>query len=399
MDNPGENQSRKRFASQLTAHRERVFVWVLNRVGADRAIAEDVTQDCLVRVWETRRGNPPPPGALHTYLLTTAKNLLRDRFRRRKILANGDSESVRIADAETPEGQFLLRETVERLSAEVALMPFLLRETIRLRVEEGLNYTTIATQMNCPLGTVKSRLSAARSHLRNALAKQEMLDAHSKPTVIVTQHRTVSPKHNETTTLYKEQKTMSTGNELAGLRATMREMDERLRALEGTPPEKQNGPPEPWGSAMESFADNLRKKREAEHRAFSLGVVHVILQDGSNGGTTTRLSITIFDSATDLPEDRTLTERRERMRLLTSDDATLRVFRYFYALRFAGKPMRATSEELAGATGETGDKIKDLLKPFVTDETLLLVSDGDGKELYEWGGIDILITTLLFGAV
>ncbi|MBC7808168.1 MAG: hypothetical protein H7145_18715 [Akkermansiaceae bacterium] len=193
---------------------------------------------------------------------------------------------------------------------------------------------------------------------------------------------------------------METEDEIAGLRAMVRTMDARLRALEGTPPPpSESGFPEPWGTSLDRFGETLRQARKDDGRAFALAVGHIIMQDASSGGTSTRLSVTTFDRATDMPDDGILAERRERVRLLTSSDAPLRIFRHFYALRFSGKPRRATGEALAEAVGETAASIGELLEPFVADETLLLVSDGDGGDTYEWRGNDILITTLLFGAI
>lgn len=61
------------------------------------------------------------------------------------------------------------------------------------------------------------------------------------------------------------------------------------------------------------------------------------------------------------------------MRALSADLAVCRAFRHFYALRFAGKEMRATAAELAEATGESANKITTLLLLLVADRTLLLV--------------------------
>lgn len=395
MDNHGEKQSRGRFAGQLTAHRGRVFAWVMHRVGADRAVAEDVTQDCFVRVWETRQSNPPPPGALHTYLLKTAQNLLRDRFRREAFASKGFDPSY-IAATETTEEGFLFRETAERLVAEAALMPFLLRETLRLRVEEGMDYPSIASWMNCPVGTVKSRLHAARNRLRAALEAQEILAPPPVvPSVRITKHLTVSPPRRGTTTVYEEQKTMATLTDTTTLQAQVQAMEARLSALESTAPAGTPTENDSWDASARRLGADLKNKRKQKGSAFALGLVHAITQSADGGTQGTALGIRTFESIEDLPDDQTLMQRLSRMQQLTSDPAIPRVFRHLYALRFGGKEMRATAEELAKATGTTAERITDLLKPLVADRTLMLLRDGDTGETYEWEGNDVAITTLL----
>ena len=95
MSDEGCRESRpERFADQLRAQRGRVFAYVLRRVANNRMLAEDVTQDCFVRVWQARERSPLPPGALYAYLLTTARNLIRDRLRRREPLQTGGWEEA-----------------------------------------------------------------------------------------------------------------------------------------------------------------------------------------------------------------------------------------------------------------------------------------------------------------
>ncbi len=391
MGDGNKNQT-KHFEESLTAYRNRIFAWVLVRVGSDRTVAEDVTQECLVRVWATRVHNPPPSGALYTYLLITARNLLRDRFRRQvtTLLTNGE-ENI-IPDRQTPEDQFVLRETVERLATATALMPHLLRETLRLRVEEELDYPTIATRMGCPKGTVKSRLNAARTYLRAVLEQAEKIEVPD--TNHAYQRHSVTSIYRNMT-IYKEETTMTTSTEISELRTRIQAMEERLRVLEYAVTET-TGEADPWTLSTKRFAESLKQGRQNRTSAFALGLVHMITQSADRSPTGTALGIRTFESAADLPDDRTLEERRERMRLLISDPALLRIFRHFFALRFGNKDMRATAQELAEATGESIDKVQNLLKPLLADRTLFLVRTNDTVETYEWEGNDSAITTLLF---
>ena len=282
MDNEGDKTG-QRFAAQLTAHRARVFAYVLTHVGANVTIAEDVTQDCFVRVFEARFQRPPPDGALYAYLRTTARNLLRDRFRRETRLRAADVETADTPDDRTPENQFVLRETAERLAAEVALMPPVLRETLRLRAVEGLDYPAIAVRMDCPVGTVRSRLHAARTRLRDGLAAAETVAPGVTATVRATEQHT-TPRTGTTTTRYKEQKTMASTTEMAQIRAELQAMQARLTALETNKEESMGGTPDPWDAAIRHFGGDLVRERHEKGSGFALGLVHIVTQSAETGG-------------------------------------------------------------------------------------------------------------------
>jgi len=387
-----DNQSEP-FAKSLAARRTHVYSYVLRRVGQNTALAEDMTQDCLVRVWQTREDNPPPSGALVSYLLTTVQNLLRDRYRRTTADISGDLSLA--VNKETPEHAFVKRETVSRLLAEAALLPFVLRETLRLRVVEGLEYGEIAARMGCPPGTVKSRLHAAREKLRVAMDAAETLPINTTSATVITRH-TVSRRGNTTITTIEKGKTMTTkANDAIGeLRAAQRAMEARLNALE----KREGGTVTPaaddsWSGTVSEIADNLQKYRTDKAIDFGLATAYLIAQSGKVGSTGVRYSITMHDG---VPSDEDIARRTKRMHSLTAHPAILRAFRHFFALRFAGKQMRATATELAEATGESRENIAALLAPFVADRTLLFVLNGANGETYEWEGNDISVTALLF---
>ena len=379
------------FAQGLDAYRDRVFAFVYTRVGRDWAIAEDVTQDALVQVWKTREANPPPAAALPAYLFTTARNLLRDRYRRREAeatLPGGDAPP-------TPEERYLLRETAERIGAEIALLPPVLREAMRLRAAEELDYPAIGARMGCPVGTVRSRLSAARRRLRAALERAEKIE-ESADTVSTQRFRT-----DGNTTFTKEQTVMATSTttstEINELRAQIVAMGARLGALEsGGAKRDSETDADPWRATDRHFVRELKRQRDEKAGMFAFGVVHMVAQCEKGGIEGVATNKETFDNAASLPSDERLTKRLEKMRRLTADPVLPRVFRHFYTLPFAGREMRASAGELAEALGETPERIAAVLKPLLGDRTLLLVNDGAGGETYEWEGNDAAITTLLF---
>lgn len=137
----------------------------------DRGAAEDLVQETFVRA--LRAANRPRPDEnLRAWLFTILHNVWRNE-RRRKPLRSLDSEPALQAslplvepgyeqafDAESRSSR--LRQAIEGLGE-----PY--REVVMLRFGEGLSYHAIAQVLDCPAGTVMSRLARARAHLHRAL--------------------------------------------------------------------------------------------------------------------------------------------------------------------------------------------------------------------------------------
>ena len=70
--------------------------------------------------------------------------------------------SDQLADDHTPEAEMMNREILQTVEAAVARLPEDLRRAITLREMEGLSYDEIAQIMDCPIGTVRSRIFRAR---------------------------------------------------------------------------------------------------------------------------------------------------------------------------------------------------------------------------------------------
>ncbi len=106
------------------------------------------------------------------YLLVIARNLCRDRFRRRRPKAMSPEqleEYVRPAEQDEP-----LEATEEKtvLRAAVARLPEGLREVVVLRLSTNLKFEEIAALLRIPLGTVLSRMHAAVQSLKETLANR-----------------------------------------------------------------------------------------------------------------------------------------------------------------------------------------------------------------------------------
>jgi len=158
-------------------HRRAVFSYTLRMVG-DGPAAEDLTQECFLRVWRARE-RYQPTAAFRTWLFTIARRLALDELKRREthptVLATdtaddkdsaGTIESVAGVESANPQEIVMARELARALDRALRALPEEFREAAMLRDVEGMSYDEIAGVLGCPLGTVKSRLNAARKRLQ-----------------------------------------------------------------------------------------------------------------------------------------------------------------------------------------------------------------------------------------
>jgi RNA polymerase sigma-70 factor (ECF subfamily) len=164
-------------------HRQAVFGFTLRMLGGDVAMAEDLTQECFLRLWRSRESYRRGPAAVRTYLFTIVRNLCLDERKRKRVRVTPASGTAcdaasdatthdwerRLPGPSEPERSVLVRELGAMLEDAIRRLPEDLREVVLLREIEALSYDEIARVTGCPLGTVKSRLNVARSRLRIAV--------------------------------------------------------------------------------------------------------------------------------------------------------------------------------------------------------------------------------------
>jgi len=138
---------------------------VLFRLGLTEAEVEDSLQDALIRVWQ---GSARFEGrsAVSTWACRIALNLGTSVLRTRKA-ATTPSWPMAVSDAETA---WERRQQAWAVREAVMELPIRLRAVIVLREFEGMTYRTIAEILGVPVGTVMSRLHAARARLRRRLS-------------------------------------------------------------------------------------------------------------------------------------------------------------------------------------------------------------------------------------
>jgi RNA polymerase sigma-70 factor, ECF subfamily len=145
----------------------------------DPADAEDVAQEAFIKAYRALpqfRGDSAFYTWLYRIAINTAKNALAARDRNPvsyelDMQGNEDGSDVisRLRDPETPEGLALTEEIRETVNQAIESLPEDLRTAIVLRELEGLSYEEIAASMDCPVGTVRSRIFRAREAIDKKL--------------------------------------------------------------------------------------------------------------------------------------------------------------------------------------------------------------------------------------
>jgi RNA polymerase sigma-70 factor, ECF subfamily len=144
---------------------------VIGRFVHDYAESQDIAQETFIRAYRainSFRGDAQFYTWLYRIAVNTAKNHLVSMKRRPPTsdVEAKDAEHFegahRMHDSDTPEHELLREEIARTVSEVVAELPEELRQAITLREVEGLSYEEISETMDCPIGTVRSRIFRAR---------------------------------------------------------------------------------------------------------------------------------------------------------------------------------------------------------------------------------------------
>lgn len=163
----------------LVSKYQRKLARLLSRLIRDPAEVEDVAQETFIKAYRalpTFRGD----SAFYTWLyrigVNTAKNYLVSQGRRAPTSTEFDSEEAegfdegeQLRDSNTPERILQSKQVGETVNAAMEALPDELRTAIMLREIEGLSYEDIARIMDCPIGTVRSRIFRAREAVAEKL--------------------------------------------------------------------------------------------------------------------------------------------------------------------------------------------------------------------------------------
>ena len=162
------------------------IVALIGRYISDWSECQDVAQDTFLRAYRALgnfRGDAQFYTWLHRIAVNTAKNHLVAHNRRPPTddIDAGDAEQydlgIRLRDTDTPEREAMREELERTVMKAVDGLPEELRVAITLREVDGLSYEEIAQKMDCPIGTVRSRIFRAREAIDVEL--RPLLDVQS----------------------------------------------------------------------------------------------------------------------------------------------------------------------------------------------------------------------------
>ena len=163
--------------AELYDRHSRLLFGLILRILRDRGEAEDILQEAFVRVWsraeiyDARMGGPLP------WIVRVARNCAIDRLRARRVRATVDAPAIALAAVEaapatgiqTPEAAVLDAERRRRLTDVLSALPAEQRRLIEAAFFEGYTHSELAQRFGLPLGTVKTRIRAGMTAMRQQM--------------------------------------------------------------------------------------------------------------------------------------------------------------------------------------------------------------------------------------
>jgi RNA polymerase sigma-70 factor (ECF subfamily) len=172
-------QGDKRAFELLVVKYHRKIIRLVSRLIRDPAEVEDVAQDAFIKAYRALpqfRGESAFYTWLYRIAVNTAKNYLATQGGRPESSSDIDTEEAetfadgeQLRDINTPDSMLHTKQVAETVNRAMEALPEELRTAITLREIEGLSYEEIAEAMECPIGTVRSRIFRAREAIAEKL--------------------------------------------------------------------------------------------------------------------------------------------------------------------------------------------------------------------------------------
>jgi RNA polymerase sigma-70 factor (ECF subfamily) len=175
-------QGEQRAFEMLVIKYQRRIERLIGRMVRDADLVQDIAQESFIRAYRALpqfRGDSAFYTWLYRIAVNTAKKALVDLKRDPVIFESamhlpddGDetsSREIEPSDGETPDAVLASKEIAQAVNAAIEAVSEDLRQAITLREIEGLSYEEIADVMNCPIGTVRSRIFRAREAIAERL--------------------------------------------------------------------------------------------------------------------------------------------------------------------------------------------------------------------------------------
>ena len=174
-----QNGDKQAFEFVVAKYQRRV-VRLISRLVRDPAEQEDIAQEAFIKAYRAIpnfRGESAFYTWLYRIAVNTAKNYLASQGRRPRTVgefqSDEDGESFGVDDVvednNTPYAVLHSRQVAETVNKAIERLPSDLRMAVTLREIEGLSYEEIAQAMDCPIGTVRSRIFRAREAIAQEL--------------------------------------------------------------------------------------------------------------------------------------------------------------------------------------------------------------------------------------
>ncbi len=174
-------QGDKRAFDLLVIKYQRRIMRLLARMISDPAEVEDVAQETFIKAYRALpqfRGDSNFYTWLYRIAINSARNWQAAKGRRPLVAHEYENEEGEtfssidtLTDINTPESMMVSRQVADTVNAAISQLAPELRTAIVLREIEGLSYEEIAETMDCPIGTVRSRIFRARESIAEQLRK------------------------------------------------------------------------------------------------------------------------------------------------------------------------------------------------------------------------------------
>ncbi|MGC4046563.1 MAG: RNA polymerase sigma factor [Armatimonas sp.] len=332
------------FDQLVGRHRTGLIRYARRFVGSE-ALAEEVAQEALLKLWVARGNYRSGSATFTTYLYTITRRLTIDAHRQRQV-------ELPLPGYNSPEAQVLAREQETQLWKALESLPETLRAPLTLQLREELSYEELAARLELSVTTLKARLHRARKSLQKDFPD-------------------LFPEKKEKTTM-NEKKIME---ELASLR---QEVNQLKTVHEENPLE----------TFFKQHEQDFRTELIARGNANGIGVGTITLEVCADRKSSRwGVNYVTRDSLTDITDDEL--KRKATYLQAVADPLALKVLQEFARRYYAGESRHATQDELCAALGEEIDPVLVRLK-----EAGILTEPSE--QTLAWEGMDFA-TMLLLG--
>ncbi|MBV8565638.1 MAG: sigma-70 family RNA polymerase sigma factor [Methylobacteriaceae bacterium] len=174
-----ERRDREAFTQLFDFFAPRINAYLL-QLGAERGVAEEITQDVMVTLWHKAELFDPHKSSVGTWLYRIARNRRIDRQRRDRLDFRDPADyALDVADVGGPDADAIIDSGSREASVRLAMqaLPEEQLELVRLAFFHGLSHSEISVRTGVPLGTVKSRIRLAFARLRRQLEADGIVEA------------------------------------------------------------------------------------------------------------------------------------------------------------------------------------------------------------------------------